>query len=83
MQIGVRVDNRDRHRSAVLLPGTDAFQQPEAALVFAVNDDRFEVVLRQLLRRARGVRTVLGMNFQFAQDIAKNADGPAVRANQE
>ncbi len=82
LQIGARVDNRDGHGLTVLLPGTDAFQQPEAMLVVAVNDDRFEAVLCQLVGGADGIGAVLDMNFQFAQDVAKNANGAVVRANQ-
>src|SRR4029077_12406131 len=82
LQIGARVDNRDGDRFSVLLPGADAFQQAEAALVMAVNDDCFEAVLRQFVGGADGVRAVLDMNFQFAQDIAKYAKGAVVRANQ-
>src|SRR6266852_4109493 len=82
LQIGARVDNRDGHRFTVLLPGADAFQQPEAALVIAVNDDRFEAVLREFGGGADGIRAVLDMNFQFAQDTAKDAKGAVIRANQ-
>jgi len=67
---------------AVLLPGADAFQQPKAEVVAAVNDDRFETVLRQFLGGAGGVGAVLDMNFQFAQDVAKDAKSALVRANQ-
>src|SRR6267378_5204311 len=82
LQISTRVDNRDGYGFTVLLPGTDTFQQPEAALVIAVNDDRFESVLREFVGGADGVGAVLDMNFQFAQDIAKDANGAVVRANQ-
>src|SRR5437660_10472919 len=82
LQIGARVDNRDGDRFTVLLPGTDAFQQPETALVIAVNDDSFEAVLRQLVGGTDGIGAVLDMNFQFAQDIAKDANGAVVRAHQ-
>ena len=51
-------------------------------LVVAVNDDRFEAVLCQLVGGADGIGAVLDMNFQFAQDVAKNANGAVVRANQ-
>jgi hypothetical protein len=39
-------------------------------------------VLREFVGGADGVGAVLDMNFQFAQDIAKDANGAVVRANQ-
>jgi len=66
-------DNRYRQRFTVLLPGTDSGQQPEAVLIFAVNDDRFEAVLRQPFRGAHVVCAVLDMDLQFAQDVTENA----------
>ena len=82
LQIGASFYNGDRHGLTVLLTGTYAAQQAEAALVLAVDDDGLKRALGQLFGGTQVIAAMLDVNFQFTENTAQNTHSAVVRTNQ-